>query len=126
VQVRPTSAVTSIRIMSNKLSSPVITFEDAECTLLQHWIGPVLHCEIGVLVGCAVTVIVTVVGGGGPPGMAAARMGRASIVVADVNFMIVEVIAGFRRRRLAKILDEGCPFIRSSLAAFEEKSILCV
>ncbi len=31
----------------------------AGCTLLQHWMGPVLHCEGGG-VGVAVTVVVVV------------------------------------------------------------------
>ena len=71
----------------SKPSKLVTTLEDADWTLLQHWIGPVLHCETGVLVGVAVTVMVTVGVGGGPPGMAAARMGRARRVIAGENFI---------------------------------------
>jgi hypothetical protein len=99
-QVTPTSAVKSVRTTPSKPSRVFTGFEDAGRTLLQHWIGPVLHCEIGVLVGCAVTVVVTVGGSGsegGPPGMAAARMGRTRIVTVEVSFMIEEVLAGFCR-----------------------------
>ena len=56
----------------------VVSAEEVES---QHWTGPVLHCdwEIGIGVGPWVTAMVVV---------AAARIGRARRVEAEMNFIV--------------------------------------
>ena len=47
LQVRPTRRSTSPTAMPSNPSSAWTGLELADWTLLQHWTGPVLHCEVG-------------------------------------------------------------------------------
>lgn len=60
LHVRPTGRDTPWMTTPNRPNSAVTGLELADCTLLQHCIGPVLHCDgaIGVGVGPGVTVTV--------------------------------------------------------------------
>ena len=55
LQVTPTSTFKSWRTTPRSPSSTLTRPDDADCTLLQHCIGPVLHC-VGVGVGVEVVV----------------------------------------------------------------------
>jgi hypothetical protein len=74
--------------------------EPADCTLLQHWMGPVLHwlAGSGVDVAVWVTVIVVVLVAEvvgvlwGPPGVATARSGTATRPVKMVKALIANIL----------------------------------